>query len=185
MRTLFLRHGCHSCGRRVGTNVADHQPPNKIVFGGAAGGTPRPTGAPTEVRDRNWVKVAAGRHGAGSGWRTWLRWPRLLGGARGHHGGGKLAFIKQRFYPQCTPCSLQQAKAMRENLRILVPHVPEMSPPMFAGVLVGLRHPAGPPPTGGRKASAGDRGGALLGSLTFGWDKWDVSKLWAPESSRR
>ena len=30
---LFHRYGCHHCGKRFGQVIADHQPPNKTVFG--------------------------------------------------------------------------------------------------------------------------------------------------------
>ena len=30
---LFRRYGCHHCGKRFGQVIADHQPPNKTVYG--------------------------------------------------------------------------------------------------------------------------------------------------------
>jgi hypothetical protein len=33
LRLLFRRHGCHHCGKRFGPIIADHQPPNKTVYG--------------------------------------------------------------------------------------------------------------------------------------------------------
>ena len=33
LRLLFRRHGCHHCGKRFGPVIADHQPPNKTVYG--------------------------------------------------------------------------------------------------------------------------------------------------------
>ena len=28
-----MRAGCHHCGKRSGAVIADHQPPNKVVYG--------------------------------------------------------------------------------------------------------------------------------------------------------
>jgi hypothetical protein len=33
LRMLFRRYGCHHCGKRFGAVIADHQPPNKTVYG--------------------------------------------------------------------------------------------------------------------------------------------------------
>jgi hypothetical protein len=33
LRMLFRRYGCHHCGKRFGKVIADHQPPNKTVYG--------------------------------------------------------------------------------------------------------------------------------------------------------
>jgi hypothetical protein len=33
LRMLFRRYGCHHCGKRFGQVIADHQPPNKTVYG--------------------------------------------------------------------------------------------------------------------------------------------------------
>ena len=35
LRMLFRRYGCHHCGKRFGSVIADHQPPNKTVYGAA------------------------------------------------------------------------------------------------------------------------------------------------------
>ena len=139
LRAIFTRFGCHSCGRRTGPSVADHQPPNKIVYGGAAEAGSR--------EEAWWRRNAAGPQG----WLSWLgRGPRMAGKAK----------LKQRFYPQCVPCSLKQADAMRRSARRLVMHRARrwLEPHDLAGALVGLRHYSSQQPAQRPAAGSSGRG---------------------------
>jgi hypothetical protein len=53
LRMLFRRYGCHHCGKRFGQVIADHQPPNKTVYGACAGAwVARPSRRLTHVTRR-------------------------------------------------------------------------------------------------------------------------------------
>ena len=65
--------------------------------------------------------------------------------------------VRQRFFPQCTACSSLQSDALRRNLKKLVLHFGGVQPYAYAGVLVGLRQYAPPPPgRGAQRATSLD-----------------------------
>lgn len=124
---IYKRSGCHTCGSKSlkRSVIGDHMPPNKEVHGGAK------------------VDEMLRRLGGDSG--------GLVGAfkrsvARSVASGGPFksfrAFLpppKQRFYPQCEPCSLLQSEAVRTGKRRLVTHFlrPCWRGPL-AGALAGL-----------------------------------------------
>jgi len=119
---FFRRDGCHHCGRRGrGQVIGDHMPPNKH--------------AQEQINE-------ARRRLLG----PLLRLPimRRAAAAVGMHTGPP----KQRYYPQCSPCSLKQSSAVRTGRRRLVLHEVlhrggKSSTWHAAGALIGLRHGGG------------------------------------------
>lgn len=147
LKLLFKRHGCHHCGAKRGNVIADHQPPNKTVYGSSAA---RTAAAAAAVAD-----AAARKGGAGGGVgrvakrvhalakpHTFLaRMRHLLLRLKPRSASPKGGpFPPQRFYPQCVPCSGVQADAMRTGATKLVAHHGGLQPYGYAGTLVGMRY---------------------------------------------
>ena len=130
---LFRRYGCHHCGTRFGSVIADHQPPNKTVYGS----TVNAVAAAVAQRAAAEQPLVAGALN--------LAYPqvfsRLFGPTK----------VKQRFFPQCGNCSQSQADAMRRSVKKLVLHFGGAQTYAYAGVLVGLRQYS--PPTARRGTS--------------------------------
>jgi hypothetical protein len=51
LRMLFRRYGCHHCGTRFGGVIADHQPPNKTVYGATRAAAAHPRASALSVAD--------------------------------------------------------------------------------------------------------------------------------------
>ncbi|GBF88397.1 hypothetical protein Rsub_01109 [Raphidocelis subcapitata] len=94
--------------------------------------------------------------------------------------GAKVPRVRQRFYPQCQRCSIKQATALRNGVRVLVVHLsaPRYRAEHLTGVFVGMRHsvPAlAPPPgngggggaRGSKSEAAAARGPRIVNILPF------------------
>jgi hypothetical protein len=64
---LFRRYGCHHCGKRFGQVIADHQPPNKTVYGACARRSGRAGAGLTRTRPRREHGGGGGGGGGGQG----------------------------------------------------------------------------------------------------------------------
>lgn len=85
--------------------------------------------------------------------RQWIARQRVTAAWRVREAVG-LNPTRQRYYPQCRPCSQLQAVAVRTDRLTLKTHAAGPRPWHFSGILVGLRHyqePRGraPAPAGG------------------------------------
>ncbi|KAL6766357.1 hypothetical protein ACKKBG_A35715 [Auxenochlorella protothecoides x Auxenochlorella symbiontica] len=133
---FFKRDGCHHCGTRRGDVIGDHMPPNKLVL------------------DRVEAMPAA--------LRTLRRLPfvKEASEALGVH----LGPTPQRYYPQCQPCALKQASAVKHGKTRLVFHQilhsgGRSSAWHWAGVVTGLRHHSSEAGTRGQRRAGSWKGG--------------------------
>ena len=151
LRLLFRRHGCHHCGTRFGPVIADHQPPNKTVYGSTAAAVA--AAAAQKVADDNPVVTFGIR----------MMYPKIF---------ARLFAppkIKQRFFPQCESCSQLQSDAMRRSVKKLVAHFGGVQPFAYAGVLVGLRQYTGPDSSASTAAPAKGKANNKSGSTLEKW----------------
>lgn len=114
---FFRRDGCHHCGKRRGSLIGDHMPPNKHVKEGI-GAMQRSLYKAYKVP---YVRQAAEALNIPTGP------PR------------------QRYYPQCVSCSQKQSSAIRNGRTVLVfhevlHHGGHGEAWHYAGTLLGLRH---------------------------------------------
>lgn len=109
---LFKRYGCHTCGTRTGEFVGDHMPPNKVVHGSSSS-----------------------RGGGGGIFRR-----GVVGMYQRAIYGGFSKGARQRYYPQCRPCSQLQAAAVQNNVKRLRLHAGFVGPTLVVGAMVALRH---------------------------------------------
>jgi hypothetical protein len=115
---MFRRGGCHHCGRTRGPVVGDHMPPNKHAAEAARAAKARLLGPALRVPG---VRRALSALGVPVG------------------------APRQRFFPQCAPCSQRQAAAVRNGRRALAFHSlfhrgGRGTAWHLSGVVVGLRH---------------------------------------------
>jgi len=165
LRSIFRRHGCHHCGTRFGNVIADHQPPNKTVYGAARrAGLGRGLSSERRRQHRRRAGRRGGAEGCG-GAAAGGAWPRRRSLARARAralstppqaASLNLAYpqvfarlfaptkVKQRFFPECVSCSQLQSDAMRRNVKKLVLHFGGMQAYAYSGVLVGVRHYSAP-----------------------------------------
>ena len=54
--------------------------------------------------------------------------------------GGLWKGKRQRYYPQCRPCSQHQAVAVQRNIKVLKVHAGFLGPALLVGAMVALRH---------------------------------------------
>lgn len=93
---MFRRDGCHHCGTKKGMVIGDHMPPNKHIV-------QQTEAAVTQLVDSLYRNKAF----------------RLTMDSLGF---SPISRSKQRYYPQCAPCSQKQASAVRNNRSHLVFH---------------------------------------------------------------
>eukprot|EP00210_Caulerpa_lentillifera_P005975 g5710.t1 len=111
--TFFKKHGCHSCGTRSGDLIGDHIPPNKYA----------------QLAD---PRALADQLGFGKQVRTIMNLLDI-----------KIPTTAQRFYPQCSRCSIKQSHAVRMNRQVLVYHYGGPRAYHSSGAVVGIHEHKG------------------------------------------